>query len=216
MRIIGVSIGLICALLVIHPTDLTVAADEWVRVKWVDDGDTILLEDRRRIRYIGINAPEVAHGTDRITAEPHGDEARAKNRSLLLGHRVRLEFDRESKDHYGRVLAYVYLNDGTFVNLAMVESGYAYVLFLKPNTRFDRDLLEGQRRAMKAGLGIWQGWKEGEDKGGYIGNSRSRRFHDARCPNAAAIHFKNRVYLSSRWEAFWKGYAPAKQCNPHP
>ncbi len=215
MRRIVVLIGLIVALLIIHHLSLTVSADEWERVKWVDDGDTIWLENRRRVRYIGINAPEVAHSAKGSAAEPFGDEARTKNKSLLHGQRVRLEFDREKKDRYGRLLAYVYLKDGTFVNLAMVESGHAYVLYLKPNTRFDRALLEGQRRAMKAGLGIWQGWQEGE-KGGYIGNSRSRRFHDAKCPNAATIHSKNRVNLPNRWEAFWLGYAPAKQCTPYP
>ncbi len=188
-------------------------AVDLVSVKWVDDGDTILLADGRRVRYIGINAPEVAHVEKGQAAEPFGEAATAQNKALVHGHRVRLEFDREKTDRYGRVLAYVYLEDGTFVNLKMVESGYAYVLFLKPNNRFERVLLRAQRRAMKAGSGIWGDWKE-EEKDPIIGNRRSRRFHRTSCPNAVTIHPRNRMALSSRWEAFWLGYAPAKQCRP--
>jgi endonuclease YncB( thermonuclease family) len=189
------------------------AASEWVSVKWVDDGDTILLTDGRRVRYIGINSPEVAHPEKGLDAELFGEAAKARNKSLVYGHRVRLEFDREKTDRYGRVLAYVYLEDGTFINLRMVESGYAYVLVLKPNNRFERVLLKAQRRAMKTGLGIWSDWKE-EEKESIVGNKRSRRFHRTSCPNAATIHPKNRVALSSRWEAYWLGFAPAKQCAP--
>jgi micrococcal nuclease len=190
-----------------------VQAAGMVDVKWVDDGDTILLKDGRRVRYIGINAPEVAHIEKGQAAEPFGEAAAKQNRSLVHGQRVRLDFDREKKDRYGRVLAYVYLEDGTFVNLEMIESGYAFVLFLKPNTRFDRMFLKAQRRAMKAKAGIWSRWEEGRHEG-VIGNKRSRRFHRANCSSAKKIHPKNRIVLSSRWEAFWLGYAPAKQCSP--
>ena len=207
------SIGLISILLIYQLSPSVFSAD-WATVKWIDDGDTILLADGRRVRYIGINAPEVAHPQKGEVDEPFGVAAAKQNKCLLYGHRVRLDFDREKKDRYGRVLAYVYLEDGTFVNLKMVESGFAYVLFLKPNTRFDRALLKAQRQAMTSGIGIWRDWKAVDNDEGIVGNKRSRRFHRANCPNAGSIHPKNRIALSSRWEAFWLGYAPAKQCAP--
>lgn len=187
--------------------------DDLVSVKWVDDGDTILLSDGRRVRYIGINAPEVAHPEKGREAEPFGEAASKQNRHMVKGQRVRLEFDREKKDRYGRHLAYVYLEDGTFVNLKMVENGYAYALYKKPNLRHHRTFLKAQRLAMKTGVGMWRAWQE-ENSEGIVGNKKSRRFHRKNCSSADTIHPKNRISLSSRWEAFWYGYAPAKQCGP--
>jgi len=206
------SAGLIISYLICLLSSVVQAA-EVVGVKWVDDGDTILLKDGRRVRYIGINAPEVAHPEKGRAAEPFGEAATKQNKFLVHGHRVRLDFDREKKDHYGRVLAYVYLEDGTFVNLKMIEKGYAFALSIKPNTRFEHMFLKAQRRAMKAKVGIWNEWKEGSHEG-IVGNKRSRRFHRANCSSAKTIHPKNRIAISNRWEAFWLGYAPAKQCGP--
>src|SRR5262245_11374581 len=102
----------------------------------VDDGDTIDVRiDGRveRVRYIGIDAPEVAHeGTG---AAPGGEAAARVNRSLLRGRHVRLELDQELRDRYGRLLAYVWA-DGTMVNLEMVRLGYARPLTIPPNIRY--------------------------------------------------------------------------------
>ena len=188
------------------------AASEWVSVKWVDDGDTILLSDGRRVRYIGINAPEVAHAKYGHQAEPFGNKASEANKALVYGKKVRLEFDREIKDHYGRLLAYVYLEDGRCVNLEMVKAGWAYALYKKPNDRYVNLLLKAQRRAMKAGAGIWDQWREPGEK--IIGNRNSRRFHLKRCAEAGKIHPKNRILFPTQWEAYWNGYAPSKKCSP--
>jgi micrococcal nuclease len=187
------------------------SAAEWVSVKWVDDGDTILLTDGRRVRYIGINAPEVAHAKYGQPAEPFGKKAFEANKALVYGKKVRLEFDREAKDHYGRLLAYVYLEDGRCVNFELINAGWAYTLYKKPNDRYDRLLLEAQRRAMKAGVGIWGQWRESGEE--IIGNRRSRRFHLKRCPESGKIHPKNRILIASQWEAYWQGYAPSKKCG---
>lgn len=187
------------------------SATEWVSVKWVDDGDTILLTDGRRVRYIGINAPEVAHAKYGQSAEPFGKKAFEANKALVYGKKVRLEFDREAKDHYGRLLAYVYLEDGRCVNFELINAGWAYTLYKKPNDRYDRLLLEAQRRAMKAGVGIWDQWRESGEE--IVGNRRSRRFHLKRCPESGKIHPKNRILFASQWEAYWQGYAPSKKCG---
>ena len=187
-------------------------AEQWVKVKWVDDGDTILLTNGRRIRYIGINSPEIEKKKYGRQTEPYGYEALNYNKHLVFKKRVRLEFDRETKDRYDRLLAYVYLPNGTFVNLKMIERGYAYCLYKKPNDHHQDRFLKAQREAMKAGRGIWQQWREPGHK--YVGSRRSRRFHLGTCPNGRKIKSKNRMYFSSRWEAFWAGYAPAKGCRP--
>jgi micrococcal nuclease len=186
--------------------------DEWATVKWVNDGDTVVLADGRRVRYIGINAPEIAHAPHDAPGEPYGIDALKYNRKLVTDKAVQLVYDRETRDQYGRWLAYVFLSDNTFVNLEMLAMGYAHVLWRHPNRAHENRFLQAQRRAMQAGKGIWRQWNE--TGGGYVGSRRSRRFHRPECPLAARIHPTNRVTFNRRWDAFWAGFAPAKGCKP--
>ena len=186
------------------------AADEWIRVRWVDDGDTIVLADGRRVRYIGIDAPEIAHDRHGQKAEPFGYEALGLNRHLVHRKRVRLELDEETHDAYGRLLAYVFLAGERMVNEEMLVNGYAYVLPHWPNRHYAQQLLNAQRTAMRDERGIWRQWKQSQ--GSVVGNRRSRRFHAPSCPNIDRISVRNRVSFATPWEAFWQGYAPAKGC----
>ena len=182
---------------------------KWISVKWVSDGDTIVLGDGRHVRYIGINAPEIAH--DNQKAEAFGYTAKKYNQSLVRSKKVRLEFDKEKYDRYGRLLAYIFLLDGTFINKEMIEKGYAYALLRKPNVKYDRMLLQTQRDAMSAKKGMWRNLndKEGEE---YLGSERSKRFHLRTCPYGKRIKKRNRVFFAIKWDAFWSGYAPCKRC----
>ena len=101
-------------------------ADTWQRVKWVIDGDTVVLADGQKVRYIGINAPELAH--DGQKAEPYGNAAKRFNASLVDRKKIRLGFDKERNDQYERLLAYIFLKDGTCVNVEILSNGYAYLL----------------------------------------------------------------------------------------
>jgi len=182
---------------------------KWISVKWVSDGDTIVLGDGRHVRYIGINAPEIAH--DNQKAEAFGYTAKKYNQSLVRSKKVRLEFDKEKYDRYGRLLAYIFLLDGTFINKEMIEKGYAYALLRKPNVKYDRMLLQTQRDAMSAKKGMWRNLndKEGEE---YLGSERSKRFHLKTCPYGKRIKKRNRVFFTRKWDAFWSGFAPCKRC----
>jgi micrococcal nuclease len=186
-------------------------SETWYTVRWVDDGDSIVLQDGRHVRYIGINAPEIQHG-DRH-AELFGDQAKSLNKEWVFQKKVRLEYGREKKDRYGRTLAYLYLPDGLFLNAEMIVQGAAFHLYLRPNTRFTSLLIEKQREAMLAGRGLWQDWRE--SKAEYIGNKRSRRFHLPTCPFAKKIKSTNKVIFPKKWNGFWAGYAPAKRCVTH-
>ena len=179
-------------------------------VAYVNDGDTVTLgtPDRQSVRYLGIDTLEIDRKRHR--PNPLALAARDLNRRLVLQKRVRLEFDRERTDRYGRWLAYVFLEDGTFVNREILVQGLGFCLFKQPNTRRAKEMLEAQRSAMTAGRGIWKGWVEtGAD---YVGNRRSGIFHHPDCPNGRRISPKNRVRFTTRWEAFWAGYAPARSC----
>lgn len=135
-----------------------VASPAWpavTRVKRVIDGDTILLANGEKVRYIGIDTPEINHSTK--GAEPFGLEAKEANEQLVEGKRVRLEFDVERRDRYGRLLAYVFLEDGTFVNGWLVEHGLARARAYPPNVRY-QDLLERlEWQAQEKRLGLWAG-----------------------------------------------------------
>ena len=177
-------------------------------VKWVNDGDTIVLTNGWRVRYIGIDAPEIDHENQK--AQPYGYLARSFNKKLVGTQKIVLEFDEERHDRYGRLLAYIFLADGSCLNSRMLENGMAFYLYRRPNVKYDNRLLKKQQDAMKAQKGLWRNWKE--VKGKYIGNQKSRRFHQVACPNAKNIKRKNRTIFSTKWAAFYAGYAPAKNC----
>ncbi|MDL2275353.1 thermonuclease family protein [Desulfosarcina sp. OttesenSCG-928-G10] len=191
------------------------AAEMLTTVKWVADGDTIILKDGRHVRYIGIDAPEIDHQKPRKT--PMGTRARSVNQQLVGPFSLKLVYDKETKDHYGRTLAYVYRNDGLFVNLEMVKTGNAWCLYLSPNLSHTEAFLDAQREAMNQGLGIWQ--TIGRDQKASVpctGNSRSRRFHSPACPDGKKISKKNQVVFTRQWDAFWEGFSPHRKCVAFP
>ncbi len=129
-----------------------------VTLERVVDGDTIVVRmpDRRRerVRYIGIDTPELAR--DGRPAQPLAEEAAQRNAELLEGRTVRLEFDVEQRDRHGRLLAYVWAG-ADMVNLRLVREGYATVLTVPPNVRRTEAFVEAQSRARIEGLGLWEG-----------------------------------------------------------
>lgn len=181
---------------------------ELYEVKWVDDGDTIILEDGRKIRYIGINAPEIDHKDNK--AEPYAYKAKQFNKNLVYLKKVRLEFDSEKYDKYGRVLAYVFLSDGTFVNNEIIDKGFAYCLPIPPNLMYEKLFLKSQQNAMSLKTGIWQNWKDSNNE--YVANIKSKRFHKNKCRFAGKISKRNIIYFNTKWDAFWEGFAPCKKC----
>lgn len=92
------------------------------RTKAVYDGDTILLKNGMKVRYLGIDAPEMGYETE-DPPERMAPEARDLNRLLVGNRRVRLEFDEIREDRYGRALAYVFLEGGEMVNALLVRKG---------------------------------------------------------------------------------------------
>jgi micrococcal nuclease len=116
------------------------------RVQKVFDGDTVLLSDGRKVRYLGINTPE--------QGEPFYLEAKRLNKSLVLGKDVRLEFDKKRKDKYGRILAYVYVGR-QMVNARLIEDGLAHAFFIPPNQKHNALLLRLQASAKERKAGIW-------------------------------------------------------------
>lgn len=128
-------------------------------VNYVHDGDTLYLdngETELKVRLIGIDTPELA-STQRPDAEEcYGVQARDLLRDLLPeGTQVWALEDREPEDRYGRSLLYVYLDDGTFVNLTMIELGAAEALKVGLNDRYWPELRDAEDEARSAQIGMW-------------------------------------------------------------
>ena len=123
----------------------------------VIDGDTIELSNGVRIRYIGVDTPELRrriHGTWVYRPQRLAEEARAFNQRLVEGKRVRLEYDEEMTDHYHRELAYIFVGD-LFVNAELIRSGYARVFLQPPNLKYSSLFLKLQEQAKDQQKGIW-------------------------------------------------------------
>jgi endonuclease YncB( thermonuclease family) len=123
----------------------------------VTDGDTIRVEidgESVPIRLIGIDTPETVH--PRIPIQPYGPEASAYLKALLPpGDSVQLELDVQARDRYGRLLAYVYTEDGRQANLLMAQAGLARVLTIPPNVRYVDLYQAAAAGAQSVSKGLW-------------------------------------------------------------
>jgi len=158
-----------------------------ILVTKVIDGDTLRLESGERVRLIGIDTPEI-HDSQKLyrdsrrskqdtgTIKAMGQKAYAFTRRLAENKRVRLEFDVEKKDRYGRLLAYVYIDLGLigdlkpveglyytndhgtsiFVNASIVASGYADLMTYPPNVKYVDLFLKLYRQARDNNRGLWK------------------------------------------------------------
>lgn len=119
---------------------------EEVLVSRVIDGDTIELVDGRRVRYLGIDTPELG--------ESYGAEAFARNGELVEGKVVELQRGKRDIDEFGRLLRYVYVN-GVFVNAELVAQGYATAYIFDPDERYSQILVQLEQYAQMKKRGLW-------------------------------------------------------------
>ncbi len=193
-------------------------------VKKVIDGDTIVLSNGEKVRYIGMDAPELHHKNKDVVAM--GEKAKEFNASLVGGKKVRLEYDVEQYDKYGRVLAYVYVG-GTFVNAEMVKEGYAMAFTYPPNVKYQELFLKLQKEARDAGKGLWadidnQATSNGEQgtvnnqntEYQFVARKDAEPFHFLWCKWAKKIPESKRVYYKTREEALKALHRPCHVCKP--
>ena len=150
-----------------------------IRVKEVIDGDTIVLENGKVVRYIGIDTPETKKRIDDRWVEspqPFAYEAKELNEKLVGNKYVRLEFDIQKTDRYGRLLAYCFVGEPasskknistaqgkdlkettnqTFVNAKLLEEGYAYLYTYPPNVKYTDLFVKVYCQAREGQKGLW-------------------------------------------------------------
>lgn len=134
-------------------------------VNWVYDGDTLQISGIGVVRLIGIDCPEKM-GSDRdwkflkMGCKDHNTlRASTKNTikrviKLCKGKMVQLQCGGDKKDHYGRMLAYVWLPDGRMLNRTLLREGRA-IVYRRFNFKYKKDFLQLEQQARKQRLGIW-------------------------------------------------------------
>ena len=137
----------------VTPPAAPAASEREALVRWVADGDTVRISTGEYVRYIGIDTPELHHPKKPV--QFYGREAAEFNRHLVEGKKIRLEFDVERHDKFHRLLAYVYLPDGTFVNAELVRQGYARLMTFPPNVKYADLFRKLQTEAREAKRGLW-------------------------------------------------------------
>lgn len=179
-------------------------------VQRVIDGDTVVLSSIGTVRLIGVDTPETVD--PRKPVQSFGKEASAFTRTLTLGKQVRVEYDQERTDRYRRTLAYLYLQDGTFVNREIVRQGYGHAYLSYP-FRFMESFRAAEREAREARRGLWADTPNTPEVQPTVAgairvwvNTASRVFH---CPNTRYYgKTKVGVYLTQE-VALAQGYRAA-------
>lgn len=135
----------------------TSAIDGEYEVVSITDGDTFEINyngTKTKVRLIGVDTPESVHPNSKKNNE-YGKQASNYTKSLLEGKTVKLEFDVSPTDKYGRLLAYVYLENGEMLNGKLLKEGYAQVATYPPNVKYVENFKDIQKEARENKVGFW-------------------------------------------------------------
>lgn len=122
------------------------------RVERIVDGDTLVLEKIGKVRLIGVDTPETVDR--RKPVQYFGKEASLFLKNIALGKEVSIEYDQNKKDRYGRALGYLFLPDGTLINLKIIEEGYGFAYTKYPFKRIE-EFRKAEVQARTIGKGLW-------------------------------------------------------------
>ncbi len=188
-------------------------------VERVVDGDTFVIIGGTKVRLIGADAPEARLG---VSSEPYGKEAASFTKKMIEGLQVKLVYDVQQRDQYGRVLAYVYLEDGRFLNEMLVREGYAQIYTVPPNVAQVDILQEAQQYALENKLGLWSSpeglvkldklWTDESGQGQIKGNIRNKHEKIYHLPGGQ-YYEKTRaeLWFKTEREAMEKGFRKSRR-----
>lgn len=151
------------------------------RIKVIDviDGDTIKLENQKLVRYIGVDTPEsrLKKGDKFVYApQPFARQATELNQNLVLNKFIRIEFDEQQVDQYGRLLGYCFVDD-LFVNAKILEEGLAVLYARVPNVKYTNVFIQAQTNARNQKKGLWGSYEivDASDAHQYVNQIRTVR-----------------------------------------
>ncbi|MBR1610042.1 MAG: thermonuclease family protein [Methanobrevibacter sp.] len=172
----------------------------------VVDGDTIYLDNGKKIRFVGVNTPE--RGVEGYIT--------SKNfvQKLCLNKKVGIDIDdRKHNDKYGRTLAVVIV-DGKNVNEMLLKEGLAEIMYMPPSEFYPYDWADSDTHVANTHSSSSSSSTSHSSSGSYVGNSNSGKFHVSGCSSVSKMSEKNKVFFKTRNDAINQGYVPCKICNP--
>lgn len=177
----------------------------------VVDGDTIYLDNGKKVRFVGVNTPE--RGVEGYIT--------SKNfvQKLCLNKKVGLDIDdRKHNDKYGRTLAVVIV-DGKNLNEMLLKEGLAEIMYMPPSEFYPYDWAGSDTHvadthSSSSSSTSSDSSSSSSGSGNYVGNANTGKFHVSGCGSVSKMSEKNKVFFSSRDEAVKQGYVPCKICNP--
>ena len=131
------------------------SATEPVRVRYVHDGDSLVLSDNRRVRLIGINTPELAHQDRPSQALAVAARNLLRQRLFQQGNRARLLYGEQRRDEHGRNLVHLWLPDQSNLSAELLRQGLAWAIAIPPNVRYIDCYLKAEQTARSASRGVW-------------------------------------------------------------
>ena len=190
----------IILLILLFTSSLLFSQDTTYKVKRVIDGDTIELENGEKVRLIGIDTPEAG--------QHYGKEASNFTRKLVEGKQVRIIFDVQKKDRYNRLLAYVFLEDSTFLNAELLKQGYAKIATYPPNVKYVEEFRQLDQEARENVRGLWVPvQKQTQSVTVYITRTGSK-YHRADC------RYLRKSSIPISLEEAKGRYSPCSACSP--
>lgn len=213
MRRFKRSPALLLALFICLPTVAGAApARQPAEVETVLSGEEVRLKGGKVLRYIGVDAysPESRLELSR----EYGLKAKAFNEKLVGGKRIGIEWGPKLRDEKGRLLGWVFTEDGTFVNEELLREGHAKTRIAVPNTRYAEEFRDWEWEARRAKKGIWE--KEPVDPKKlkrYIGEINTKVYYLPDSPELEGIPQAQLVTFDSRVSARAAGYKPCFTCR---
>lgn len=178
----------------------------------VVDGDTIYLDNGKKVRFVGVNTPE--RGVEGYIT--------SKNfvQKLCLNKKVGLDIDdSKQSDKYGRTLAVVIV-DGKNVNEMLLKEGLAEIMYMPPSEFYPYDWANSNTHVADTHSSSSSHTPkstqstDSSSSASYVGNANSGKFHESYCSSVSKMSEGNKVFFSSRDDAINQGYVPCKICNP--
>jgi len=168
---------------------------EKVHIKKVIDGDTIIVTGKRKVRFIGVDTPEFKDSF-------YAKTATAYTKEKLLNKNVYIEIGKEKYDKFGRLLAYIYTEDGRLFNACLLKDGHAMVLMIPPNNKYINLMREMAAEARDNERGLWEdlpilSWENAGDYSGKMAIIRGKIIATYNSGKAVFLNF-NKEY----WHTF--------------
>ncbi len=175
-------------------------------------GDTVRLKSGKLLKYIGVDAPDVENKNPAIRQV--ANESQAFNNALTADKEVWIEWGAKLRDNQNRLLGYVFLQDGTFINQKILEAGHAKVRIKSPNLKYAVELKNAESSAHSAKRGLWEkDLSEFSPQKQLIGEKNTKIYYLPNSPELDRIPEAQWVYFSSRLDAKAAGYRACATCR---